>query len=97
MQDPQKLKDEVMKHQACADEAQIEAEIINAFEAEVLAAKELKLCRKCDDFKQKRTHHCSMCAACIQRMDHHCVWLNSCVGKANYKYFFTMMLYFSTV
>lgn len=34
----------------------------------------LKLCKKCNYSKPKRTHHCSICNACVLKMDHHCPW-----------------------
>eukprot|EP01126_Amoeba_proteus_P037585 TRINITY_DN3885_c0_g1_i26.p1 TRINITY_DN3885_c0_g1~~TRINITY_DN3885_c0_g1_i26.p1 ORF type:complete len:101 (-),score=9.86 TRINITY_DN3885_c0_g1_i26:1629-1931(-) len=31
----------------------------------------LRYCKKCENWKLPRTHHCSMCGRCVVRMDHH--------------------------
>jgi hypothetical protein len=28
----------------------------------------------------------------VDGFDHHCRWLNNCIGKANYKYFFRLIV-----
>lgn len=43
-----------------------------------------RYCRKCENFKPDRSHHCSMCGRCVLRMDHHCVFINNCVGFMKY-------------
>ena len=48
---------------------------------------ELQKCKKCDCYKDERTHHCSVCRKCVNKMDHHCVVLNNCIGENNYRYF----------
>ena len=49
-------------------------------------------CKKCEDLKPLRTHHCSVCDQCVVLMDHHCMWLNNCIGIANYKQFLQLLL-----
>jgi len=36
--------------------------------------------------------HCGACNRCVNNFDHHCRWLNNCVGKANYKWFFKLIV-----
>jgi hypothetical protein len=36
--------------------------------------------------------HCGACNRCVEGFDHHCRWLNNCVGKANYRYFFRLIV-----
>ncbi|KAK6251191.1 Palmitoyltransferase [Theobroma cacao] len=54
---------------------------------------DIRFCRKCNQFKPPRTHHCSVCKRCILKMDHHCVWVVNCVGALNYKYFLLFLFY----
>ncbi|KAK4746424.1 hypothetical protein SAY87_012736 [Trapa incisa] len=53
----------------------------------------VRYCRKCNQFKPSRCHHCSVCGRCILKMDHHCVWVVNCVGALNYKYFLLFLFY----
>ncbi|KAL5541052.1 hypothetical protein UlMin_002417 [Ulmus minor] len=53
----------------------------------------VRFCRKCNQFKPLRCHHCSVCGRCILKMDHHCVWVVNCVGALNYKYFLLFLFY----
>ncbi|ORX48789.1 zf-DHHC-domain-containing protein [Hesseltinella vesiculosa] len=52
-----------------------------------------RFCKKCNNFKPPRTHHCSSCGVCVLKMDHHCPWVNNCVGFANYGHFIRMLVY----
>ena len=56
-------------------------------------------CKKCNEIKPLRTHHCSICGTCNFKMDHHCPWINNCVGQNNHRYFllFILHLFFYTV
>ncbi|GER57495.1 DHHC-type zinc finger family protein [Striga asiatica] len=53
----------------------------------------IRYCRKCNQLKPPRCHHCSVCGRCILKMDHHCVWVVNCVGALNYKYFLLFLFY----
>ncbi|KAK4397374.1 putative protein S-acyltransferase 14 [Sesamum angolense] len=53
----------------------------------------IRFCRKCNQFKPPRCHHCSVCGRCVLKMDHHCVWVVNCVGALNYKYFLLFLFY----
>ncbi|KAL3616549.1 putative protein S-acyltransferase 14 [Castilleja foliolosa] len=53
----------------------------------------VRYCRKCNQLKPPRCHHCSVCGRCILKMDHHCVWVVNCVGALNYKYFLLFLFY----
>ncbi|KAF8032391.1 hypothetical protein BT93_D1339 [Corymbia citriodora subsp. variegata] len=53
----------------------------------------IRYCRKCNQFKPPRCHHCSVCGRCVLKMDHHCVWVVNCVGALNYKYFLLFLFY----
>ena len=48
--------------------------------------KDLKtFCKKCNDFRPLRAHHCSTCDKCVLKLDHHCPWIFNCVGFYNQK------------
>ncbi|KAL1830236.1 hypothetical protein ACET3Z_008648 [Daucus carota] len=53
----------------------------------------VRYCRKCNQLKPPRCHHCSVCGRCVLKMDHHCVWVVNCVGALNYKYFLLFLFY----
>ncbi|KAL3649464.1 putative protein S-acyltransferase 14 [Castilleja foliolosa] len=53
----------------------------------------VRYCRKCNQLKPPRCHHCSVCGRCILKMDHHCVWVVNCVGALNYKHFLLFLFY----
>ncbi|KAL2892419.1 putative protein S-acyltransferase 14 [Bienertia sinuspersici] len=53
----------------------------------------VRVCRKCNQLKPARCHHCSVCGRCVLKMDHHCVWVVNCVGALNYKYFLLFLFY----
>lgn len=50
-------------------------------------------CKKCDQEKPMRAHHCSVCNACVLRMDHHCPWINNCVGYRNHGHYLRFLFY----
>jgi hypothetical protein len=52
-----------------------------------------KKCKKCNEVKPARTHHCSVCNKCVFVYDHHCPWINNCVGLDNYRYFLLFIFY----
>ncbi|RWR87544.1 DHHC-type zinc finger family protein isoform 1 [Cinnamomum micranthum f. kanehirae] len=58
-----------------------------------MANPRFRFCRKCNQPKPARCHHCSVCGRCILKMDHHCVWVVNCVGALNYKYFLLFLFY----
>nr|CCA18007.1 palmitoyltransferase putative [Albugo laibachii Nc14] len=53
----------------------------------------LPICRKCNQPKPLRTHHCSFCNKCVLKMDHHCPWVANCIGLCNYKFFLQFITY----
>ncbi|CAH9118068.1 unnamed protein product [Cuscuta europaea] len=53
----------------------------------------IRFCKKCNQLKPPRCHHCSVCGRCVLKMDHHCVWVVNCVGALNYKYFLLFLFY----
>lgn len=52
-----------------------------------------KFCRRCNNFKPERAHHCSMCGHCIRKMDHHCFWINNCVNYDNQGHFIRFLFF----
>ena len=51
------------------------------------------ICKKCDQPRPARAHHCRLCGFCVLKMDHHCPWLNNCVGHNNHRYFMLFIIY----
>ncbi len=56
-------------------------------EIQHIEEREIEMCKKCEKFRFKRSHHCSICKSCVEKFDHHCFILNNCIGKKNYRYF----------
>lgn len=52
-----------------------------------------RFCRKCDNFKPERAHHCSACGHCVKKMDHHCFWINNCVNYDNQGHFIRFLFF----
>lgn len=50
-------------------------------------------CKKCNQEKPNRSHHCSICNVCILKMDHHCPWINNCVGYRNHGHYLRFLFY----
>lgn len=50
-------------------------------------------CKKCNQEKPNRAHHCSVCNVCILKMDHHCPWINNCVGYRNHGHYLRFLFY----
>lgn len=50
-------------------------------------------CKKCNQEKPTRAHHCSICNVCVLRMDHHCPWINNCVGYRNHGHYLRFLFY----
>ncbi|CAN1332139.1 Probable protein S-acyltransferase 14 [Linum perenne] len=61
-----------------ADEERGEADPLNGQEFNIsqtdLAKPGVRYCRKCNQLKPPRCHHCSVCGRCVLKMDHHCFY-----------------------
>lgn len=49
-------------------------------------------CKKCQNYKPERCHHCKTCGVCVLKMDHHCPWTNNCVGHRNFPHFIRFLV-----
>lgn len=59
------------------DREMIDTEVYSYDQVTMVTAKrngQPRMCRKCDNLKPDRTHHCSICGECILKFDHHCPW-----------------------
>eukprot|EP01126_Amoeba_proteus_P060633 TRINITY_DN8046_c0_g1_i5.p1 TRINITY_DN8046_c0_g1~~TRINITY_DN8046_c0_g1_i5.p1 ORF type:complete len:332 (-),score=41.29 TRINITY_DN8046_c0_g1_i5:195-1190(-) len=54
---------------------------------------DFKWCKKCQQPKPPRTHHCNICGRCVLKFDHHCPWIANCVGHFNHHYFVLFIFY----
>ncbi|CAH8285234.1 unnamed protein product [Eruca vesicaria subsp. sativa] len=77
---------------ACDEERGGESDPLNSMEFDNSNPR-FRFCRKCNQPKPERCHHCSVCGRCVLKMDHHCVWVVNCVGALNYKYFLLFLFY----
>ena len=50
-------------------------------------------CKKCNNPRPLRAHHCRICGKCTLKMDHHCHWIANCVGYYNQKNFYQFLFY----
>ena len=50
-------------------------------------------CKKCNNPRPARSHHCKVCKKCTLKMDHHCHWIANCVGYYNQKIFYQFLFY----
>ncbi|KAI6706640.1 hypothetical protein NL676_009602 [Syzygium grande] len=79
------------------DEERGESDPLNGSDFSILQSdlshRRIRFCRKCNQPKPPRCHHCSVCGRCVLKMDHHCVWVVNCVGALNYKYFLLFLFY----
>ena len=50
-------------------------------------------CKKCNNPRPLRSHHCRICGKCTLKMDHHCHWIANCVGYFNQKNFYQFLFY----
>ena len=50
-------------------------------------------CKKCQNPRPPRAHHCKVCKKCTLKMDHHCHWVANCIGYYNQKNFYQFLFY----
>ena len=50
-------------------------------------------CKKCNNPRPLRSHHCRICGKCTLKMDHHCYWIANCIGYYNQKNFYQFLFY----
>ena len=56
-----------------------------------------KICTICRTSVHENSKHCGECNKCVESFDHHCKLLNNCIGKANYKYFISLVISLETI
>lgn len=54
---------------------------------------QFRFCKKCEEIKPPRSHHCSACNRCVMKMDHHCPWVGNCVALFTHKTFWLFNFY----
>lgn len=68
----------------------------NNNENDLLGDRSDLFCKKCNNNRPLRSHHCKICGKCTLKMDHHCDWIANCVGYYNQKNFYQFLFYSTT-